>query len=299
MGIGDLPAPFDASTADLSDAARTRYADALAAEWQRLLDDPAFTVELNIQAFMERHPSLVPGAFGLSMHYSHPPWPSAVITQPPLPDLSTKRPDFMWISTDSATLRPVLVEIERPDKRWFHASGGEQHSELTTPLTQVAHWRAWFQMDGNPTRFLRHYQIPRPLLDRPIRPHFVIVHGRRHEGDASPELSRLRSSIVDAHRHDTTIMTFDRVTPDRNALDFGTVRLDPDGVFRMQSVPGTFALLEGDGARRIVHTVGGLVEAITASPDIAPHRKDELLGVVRELQAQRPPGLFTSVARRR
>src|SRR6266508_4029363 len=62
--VGDLPPPFDPLTADRSDAARGRYVDALSAEWKRLVADPAFLVEGNIQVFLERHPSLVPGASG-------------------------------------------------------------------------------------------------------------------------------------------------------------------------------------------------------------------------------------------
>lgn len=195
VAIGDLRTPFDPSAADLSDGARSRYAIALRAEWNRLLDDDLFKEESNIQEFLERHPALVPGAFGPSIPSGHAPWPGAVISQPRLPDLSTKRPDFMWIATDSAFLRPVLVEIERPDKRWFHDNGGEQHSDLTTALSQVAHWRRWFNTDGNRTAFLRHYRVPSPLTDRPVRPHFIVVHGRRKEVLRSPAHQRLRSSI--------------------------------------------------------------------------------------------------------
>ena len=229
MAVGDLPAPFDPTTADVSAEARARYVEALAAEWNRLVGDPAFTVESNVQCFLERHPSLVPGAFGPSLRSGHSPWPGAVVAQPRLPDLSTKRPDFMWIATDSAFLRPVLVEIERPDKRWLHADGSGQHADLTVPLTQVAHWRAWFDTAGNQPAFLRHYRIPRALMDRPIKPHFIIVHGRREEVTSSPARQGLRSGINAAHSTDTTIMTFNALSPDANALDFGTVELDNDG----------------------------------------------------------------------
>lgn len=298
MVIGDLPAPFDPLTADLSAEARSDYVEALNAEWTRLVDDPAFTDESNIQGFLERHPSLVPGAFGVGMRSGHSPWPGAVVTQPRLPDLSTKRPDFMWIASDSAFLRPVLVEIERPDKRWLHEDGAEQHADLTTPLTQVAHWRSWFDTAGNGSAFLRHYRIPRVLMDRPIKPHFIVVHGRRQEVTSSPARLRLRSSINAAHANDTTLMTFDALRSDGNALDFGTVHLDSDGTLRIVSVPATFAF-SGDWDSERVHVIGGWQQAIQASPDLSLLRKDELRTVLAELRSARPPGLRTSVARRR
>lgn len=299
VAIGDLRTPFDPSAADLSDGARSRYAIALRAEWNRLLDDDLFKEESNIQEFLERHPALVPGAFGPSIPSGHPPWPGAVITQPRLPDLSTKRPDFMWIATDSAFLRPVLVEIERPDKRWFHDNGGEQHSDLTTALSQVAHWRGWFNTDGNRTAFLRHYRVPSPLTDRPVRPHFIVVHGRRKEVLRSPAHQRLRSSIEAAHGGDTTITTFDRLQPDVNALDFGTAHLESDGSLRMVKVPATFALYEGPWERERVDLVAGLDGAISASPDLSSARKEELQHVLKELRRPTPRGRQVFTARRR
>lgn len=297
MVLGDLPAPFDPSAADLTPVARASYLEALTAEWKRLIGDPLFTDEANIQRFLERHPSLVPGAFGPSMRSGHTPWPAAVVTQPELPDLSTKRPDFMWISTDSAFLRPVLVEIERPDKRWFHENGAEQHADLTTPLTQVAHWRSWFNTAGNHTAFLRHYRIPRVLMDRPIEPHFIVVHGRRDEATGSPARQRLRASISAAHSTDTILMTFDALSPDGNALDFGTVHLERDGLIKAVSVPATFAFSEGDRDR--AQGIEGLEHAIDSSPDLSPTRKTELKAVLSELRGARPLGLRASVARRR
>jgi len=299
MAIGDLPPPFDASTADLSAVARDRYVVALTAEWRRLLDDPAFTDEAHIQSFLERHPSLVPGAFGSSGSSGHQPWPGAVITQPRLPDLSTKRPDFMWISTDSAVLQPVLVEIERPDKKWLHEDGSGQHSELTTPITQVAHWRSWFGTEGNSSAFLRHYRIPRALMDRPIEPRFIVVHGRRAEVTGTPARERLRSGITAGLNADTTIMTFDRLTPDANALDFGTAHLDSDGAISVVSIPATFALFAGDPERERLQQLHGLDEAIDRSPDLSPTRKTELKNALLQLRAEPPPGLRVSVARRR
>lgn len=297
MALGDLPAPFDASTADLSNEARGRYIEALNMEWRRLLGSETFKREEAIQSFLERHPSLVPGAGGPTMRSGHAAWPGVVFSQPRLPDLATKQPDFMWIAVDSAFLMPVLVEIERPDKRWLHADGSGQHSDLTLPLSQVAHWRGWFGLEGNRSKFLRLYRVPRGLSDRPLKPHFIVVHGRREEVLATPERARLRASINEAHRLDTTIMTFDALACDSKALDYATVRLETDGNFRVSNIPATFAVIEGN--REQIDVLSNLELAVEASPDLAPNRRRELIAAITELRASAPAGLSFSVAKRR
>lgn len=88
-------------------------------EWRGLLDaDPA---EPEVQTFLERHPSLIPGATdNIGPHGHHGVCWGAVIKQPELPGLDRRVPDFMWVRRDTAAVRPILVEIEAPSKRWVH-----------------------------------------------------------------------------------------------------------------------------------------------------------------------------------
>src|ERR1017187_2614000 len=51
----------------------------------------------------------VPGAFGLLQGPG--PLNYALISQPELKGVGEKRPDFLWIAFDSATIYPVLIEI--------------------------------------------------------------------------------------------------------------------------------------------------------------------------------------------
>src|SRR5262245_37207232 len=86
--------------------------------------------EPTMHALLERHPCLLPCRHGLPLTGGEAPFPSAVISKPPLPSWGGKIPDFMWIASDSVTLAPVLIEIEAPTKQWFTQSGQATH-ELT------------------------------------------------------------------------------------------------------------------------------------------------------------------------
>lgn len=197
------------------------------AEWAALLDSDDSREERVLQEFLECHPQLLPGAFSVDGNSGHPPWPSAVISQPPLPDLSTKRPDFMWIALDSAYLYPILIEIETPWKRWWYQSKIAIHSDLTTALSQVMHWKRWFRDGANHPKFYRHYRIDRDLQDLTLAPRYIIIHGRRDEANRTVATAGSRGGIpLDP---DTRLMTFDRLQPDPRTASFGTVNVTENG----------------------------------------------------------------------
>lgn len=197
------------------------------AAWQELVASEDSREERVLQQFLEAHPRFLPGAFSLDTNSGHPPWPSAVISQPPLPALSTKRPDFMWIASDSASLYPILIEIETPWKRWWHASSIAIHSDLTTALTQVMHWKRWFKNGANHPNFYRYYRIDRHLQDLTLEPRYVVIHGRRDEANRSSATLESRGSL--SLDPDTRLMTFDRLHPDPRSAQFGTVTVNEDG----------------------------------------------------------------------
>ena len=136
------------------------YEKVVTAEWAAVLNggDPS---EPSIQTFLEAHPSMVPGAFGLlggeSGHY---PWLTSLISQPPLPSYNHRIPDFMWLSRWSDTEQPVLIEIEAPSKRWFTKSR-TQSAEFTQALNQIAEWKAWFAIPHNVQAFKEFYGLDR------------------------------------------------------------------------------------------------------------------------------------------
>ena len=290
MAIGDLPTFQPSPTAGPPDPAP--YVEALEADWQSVVQSDLFEVEANAQTYLERHPCLLPGSSGTSMRSGHAPWPGAVISQPQLPGLSELRPDFMWIATDSAFLVPVCIEIERPDKQWFTKSG-TQHSHLTQARSQVEQWQAWFADPVNQQVFIRTFKVPPQLADRRLNPRYVIVHGRSSEFSHRRDLRDRRAVLS---KGDTQIVPFDSLRPDSHALDWGTVRLSPEGTYKATNVPASFAW--HDSAAAAAQSVDGWREAIQASPDLSAARKDNLISSLADLEKNPSPGLRFSVARR-
>ncbi len=187
--------------------------------WRELLRSEAAKDESAIHGFLEHHPSFIPGAFSFptSGHY---PFPSAVISKPPLNALALKIPDFMWIAVSSFTLYPVLVEIENPTKRWL-TKRGDQHSDLSQAQTQLAEWKAWFNRPENQAVFLENFQIPQRMRDLDFRPQYVLVHGSREEFQERPETRGIAARFA---REDEHLMTFDRLAPSYNAQHFLCVK---------------------------------------------------------------------------
>lgn len=96
---------------DYEESLKKGYRDLLSSE----------PTESDMQAFFERNPTLVPGAF--PDRVGHGAFPNALISQPELSGIGDRRPDFMWIARSSAIVQPVLIEIESPGKRWLAGKG--------------------------------------------------------------------------------------------------------------------------------------------------------------------------------
>jgi len=247
------------------------YEQLIMAEWDQLLnvDSPA---EKDVQAFLERHPSMLPGAFNLlggeSGHY---PWLCGVISQPPLPSYNSRIPDFMWLSLNSDTEEPVLIEIEAPSKRWFTESG-IQTAQLTQALDQIAEWKAWFGVTHNVQAFKAFYRLDSEAWRRRrFRPSYLLIYGRRAEANASPRLTEKRTFL---HADDVVVMTYDRLRPNPNANQLVCMRPRKDG-FKVVAVPPTLKWRPGLAKDRAL--LRGLGRAIEANSHIPPSRKDFLV----------------------
>lgn len=181
------------------------YTELLAAQWRRLIDSDESTDERLLQSFLERHPSLLPGSHTVDHSSGHWPFPFAVISQPKLPGLATRIPDFMWIASDSASVYPILIEIETPHKRWFHAKGSEFHSDFHHAHGQLQQWAAWFSHGTNTAAFMDYYCFPDYLRELAFQPRFVLIlymaagknmYTTRHQGDDCPGGQAKRAANV-------------------------------------------------------------------------------------------------------
>lgn len=226
-----------------------------------------------MQAFLEQHPSMVPGAFNILGNQSgHYPWYCGVIAQAPLPSYDRRIPDFIWLSSNSDTEQPVLVEIEAPSKRWFTASG-IQTADLTQALNQIAEWKAWFGVPHNVEAFKAFYGLDREAWrQRRFRPAYLLIYGRRADANANPNLTRKRGFL---NADDVVMMTYDRLSPDSKAGQLICMRVDATGAFTAVSVPPTLKWRPGHAADRAL--LSHLDTAIDNNPYISLERKRFLI----------------------
>lgn len=235
------------------------YSCSTEAQFLELLDrNPS---EQECQSFLERHPALVPGARTPGSPSGHPPLHNALITQPRLPGLRSKLPDFMWVAFHSKAWFPTLIEIERPDKKIFR-SDGVPRAEFTQACNQLAQWRTWFSQPENVLKFIREYGIPEDIARRrSMKLYMILIYGRRSEFEGDTVLSNQRSSLVTGS--DEELISFDRLRVDRDLRDAITVKCNGSGEYRAVAVPPTFSL-GPTFADRLAH-IRGLERAIRQS----------------------------------
>ena len=267
------------------------YNQFLMERWQALLDSEESRDESLLQAFLERHPSLLPGSHSVDGDSGHGPFPVAVIAKPKLPGLSDREPDFMWLASDSSSLYPVLIEIETPHKAWFYGDRAEIHSDLTHALGQLAEWQAWFRRGHNQTAFLEYYDIPPEMARRKLEPRYVLVHGRRDNYESVP---RRREKRAELGRPDERLMSFDRLTPAKNSVLYSTVRKGQDG-YRVTSVPPSLTLFNTGKDYRLI---SGWPSALDGCPDMAAGRRDYLKEQL-DLLTSNPDAYVTSTGKLR
>jgi Shedu protein SduA, C-terminal len=191
----------------------------------------------------------------------------------------------------SGEIRPVLIEIEQPQKRWFNGSG-DQSAELTHALGQLTAWRAWFDSEANRMNFFERYEVDGYVRRRHVfNPVFSLIYGRRSEFADNPELSRRRGAARPAN---VEWSTFDRLRPHAHARGAVTCRVTASG-WRVVSVPPTYTL--GPYASKTLVKMTGWEEAIGLNDLISDDRKNFLLSRLeywRQWELQERKGIVRS-----
>ncbi len=225
--------------------------------------------EAAVQRFLEENPALAPGAWTPSVSSGHFPLHCALISQPVLPGLTSRKPDLMWVATHSGTWYPTLIELERPGKRLF-TKEGVPTAEFTEARNQLAQWHVWFNSATNQQKFIEEYGIPDEWRkSRLMELHMILVYGRREEFEEKSELSKQRASLMTGPHE--TLMSYDRLEADKDLHLSITVRPLGSGRYKVLRLPPTFGvgpLLAG----RLL-SIEGFDEALDASPDIEPKRR--------------------------
>ncbi len=195
--------------------------------------------EAEYQSFFERHPVFLPQIYNTHgvPDGHHGPYPSAVVSQPVLPGFSRKIPDFLYLSRNSESAFAVLIEIERPDKRWA-TRAGHPSAQFTQAQHQIAEWKAWFSEPNNVQQFLRLYRVPDWLRDRTFRQKYILVYGQRSDPTLTEAFRRRRGQLP---RENEEYMTFDRLSPQKYWKNVICTKVDEDG-YRAIEIPPTLRL---------------------------------------------------------
>jgi hypothetical protein len=241
------------------------YSELLMQRWQALLDSPESADERLLHAFLERHPSLIPGSNSVDGTSGHLAFPLAVISKPKLPGLSDREPDFMWLASNSGSFYPILIDR------------AEIHSAFTHAQGQLAEWRAWFNRGHNRTAFLDEYEIPSELRRRQLEPRFVLIYGRRANYEDSVRRQEKRGQLA---REDERLMSFDRLNHERWSEMYSCVRKTQEG-YQAVAVPPCLSLYNNGQHYR---PVSGWDQALDSCLDMAPARREYLRGQLRLLR---------------
>lgn len=233
------------------------YSDQVLSDWYSLLSqDPE---ENEVQRFLELHPSMIPGGSGdIGPGGHHGSELSAVFRLPNLTGSGRAfQPDFMWVTRSTSLITPILIEIEKPSKRWYKKDG-RPTSDFTEAHDQLNDWRSWFARDGNKALFREKFLIlGERYEDRSLEPQYVLVYGRKSEfgiegGHANPRGMRYKRD--QQRRADESFMTFDSLRPRFDHSNSVTLTMTVEGpkIYAFSPVYGTGthtgkgALLLGD-----------------------------------------------------
>lgn len=239
--------------------------------WLKLLSSSPD--EKKVQLFLEQHPMFLPGAWTPGSKSGHYPLHCAVVSQPKLPGLKSKIPDFMWIASHSLMWYPTLIEIERPSKQIFTLRGTPS-AAFTQARNQLAEWRTWFSKPENVQTFIASYGIPDNLIrGRQMQLHMILIYGRRDECSKSLELAEKRGSLLTGA--DEELMSFDRLSPDRDLDQAITIRATGSGQYEAVHIPPTFSL--GPKLADRLYLVNGIEDALKKSTLIGAKRQSFLI----------------------
>lgn len=161
--------------------------------------------EQEYQEFIEKNTALVPREF-IQNHGVHL---DLVFRKLSLADDYTT--DFFYLSKSSADWNCILIEIEKPQSKYFKDASNKFHPDFQAALEQINSWRAWFSNRSNFDGFINGtISLLRGPVDwmwhNPCYIKYVLVHGRRNEF----EENEIRRRLIRAQeRDDFHILSYD------------------------------------------------------------------------------------------
>lgn len=193
------------------------YSDQALSKWYALLSEEP--EEDKVQEFLEQHPAMIPGGSGdIGPGGHHGSDVGVVFTKPNLNGSGSNfAPDFLWVTRSSGLITPILIEIEKPSKRWFNPSNRRPTAEFTAAHDQLNEWRAWFKEGNNASAFRERFLfLGDRYTNRPLEPQFVLIYGRNREfefGGGHTDPDGLRRKRDSQRAADETFRSFDSLRP--------------------------------------------------------------------------------------
>jgi len=183
----------------------------------------------------------------------------------------------MWVTRSTSLITPVLIEIEKPSKRWFQENG-RPTADFRDAHDQLNDWRAWFGRDENTALFRRRFLFGDQYVNRQIRPQYLLIYGRRSEferGGGHQHPGPLRNKRDTQQRADESFMTFDSIRPRFEHRSSVTVSMTAQG-----PCPFAFSPVYGTGTHTIDHApiLGNPADALERTVMMSDARKAYLAG---------------------
>lgn len=120
--------------------------------------------------------------------------------------------DFFFMSKSTDDWNYVMVEIEKPQSKFFKDGSNDLHRDFLVAVDQIKSWQAWFTQTANKSHFEQQLSfLKKPITNTPVYIKYILVFGRRSEiEDSTLRLSKVKSYEDD----DFKIMTFDSLCED-------------------------------------------------------------------------------------
>jgi hypothetical protein len=243
--------------------------------WNDLLESNP--EELEIQEFLELNPAMIPGGSGdIGPGGHHGSEMGAVFRKPRLSGAGREfEPDFMWVTRSTALITPILIEIEKPSKRWFKQDGTPTQ-DFTHAHDQLNDWRAWFSRDQNSAIFRDRFLFFDDYSNRRLEPQFVLIYGRKSEfevGGRHTDPDSLRRKRDSQRLPDETFMTFDSLRPRHDVSSSITITMTAQGP-KPFAVSPTFCTGSSVGPYAV--KLGPLDEALDRAEMMSADRREYL-----------------------
>lgn len=182
------------------------------------------------QEFLEKNSALIPREFiqNHGLHFD------LVMRKMSLAKDYT--PDFFYMSKSSADWNLVLVEIEKPQSKYFKNAKNDLHGDFLAGLDQIARWRAWFDNSSNKEAFINGtidpIRVPSSMRRNPCHIKYVLVHGRRSEFEGND----LKKGLIRARETDDfKIMSYDSLAESLHTKDNLYVGVRKNETFEIRS----------------------------------------------------------------